>query len=68
MSNIENKITKLGYKLPNESAPLANYVPVVITEKSKLIFTAGHLPKNNEGEIFKLLYYEVENVYQSSFI
>ena len=51
MSNIENKMTKLGYKLPTESAPLANYVPVVITEKSKLIFTAGHLAKNNKGEI-----------------
>ena len=37
MSTIENKITKLGYELPNESAPLANYVPVVLAEQSKLI-------------------------------
>ncbi len=51
MSTIENKITKLGYELPNESAPLANYVPVVLAEQSKLIFTAGHLPKNKNGEI-----------------
>mgnify|MGYP001047685670 CR=1 FL=1 len=51
MSKIDIKISKLGYELPDESAPLANYVPVVIAEQSKLIFTAGHLPKNNKGEI-----------------
>jgi enamine deaminase RidA (YjgF/YER057c/UK114 family) len=51
MSKIDFKINKLGYKLPNESAPIANYIPTVVAEKSKLIFTAGHLPKNVKGEI-----------------
>ena len=51
MSTIDEKLAKLGYKLPDEAPPLANYVPAVITQKSKLIFTAGHLPKNESGEI-----------------
>jgi enamine deaminase RidA (YjgF/YER057c/UK114 family) len=40
--NAEKKILELGLKLPEPNAPLANYVPAVIS--GKLIFVSGHGP------------------------
>ncbi len=39
---IEEKIAKLGYKVPEAPKPLAAYIPV--TKVDNLVFTAGQLP------------------------
>ena len=43
--SIREKIKELGLDLPVAAAPLAAYVPAVIT--GKLVFTAGQLPMLN---------------------
>lgn len=43
MSTPEERLAELGHRLPDESAPLAAYVPAVRT--GDLVFTAGQLPR-----------------------
>lgn len=45
---IEDKITELGYKLPEAPKPLAAYVPAIKVDN--LVFTSGQLPTEN-GEL-----------------
>ncbi|MEO5920179.1 MAG: RidA family protein [Pseudolysinimonas sp.] len=42
MSAIDDRLTKLGLKLPSVSKPVAAYVPAIVT--GNLVFTAGQLP------------------------
>ncbi len=42
MSRIEERITELGYQLPEAPAPVAAYVPAVTT--GNYVFTSGQLP------------------------
>ena len=49
MSSVEEKLEKLGFKLPEISAPVAAYIPA--KRAGNLIFTAGQLPMVN-GELF----------------
>jgi enamine deaminase RidA (YjgF/YER057c/UK114 family) len=46
--SIENRITELGYALPNPPQPIANYVGAVQT--GNLVFVAGHGPRGANGE------------------
>jgi enamine deaminase RidA (YjgF/YER057c/UK114 family) len=45
---IENRLQALGIVLPPAAAPLANYVPFVIT--GDLLFLSGQGPKSPEGK------------------
>ena len=49
MGATEERIASLGYALPEEAAPLANYVPAVYVESAGLAFTSGHIPRNPDG-------------------
>jgi enamine deaminase RidA (YjgF/YER057c/UK114 family) len=49
MNSVEEKLAKLGIKLPEISAPVAAYIPA--KRAGNLIFTAGQLPMVN-GELF----------------
>ena len=40
--SIEARLTELGIELPAAAAPVANYVPFVIT--GNLVFVSGQLP------------------------
>ena len=42
MGKVEQKITDLGFTLPQTAKPLAAYVPAAVT--GNLVFTAGQLP------------------------
>ncbi len=42
MSQIEQKITDLGFALPETAKPLAAYIPAV--QSGNLVFTSGQLP------------------------
>jgi len=46
--SFENRIEELGLALPETSAPVANYVPCVVT--GNLLFTAGQIPRR-DGEL-----------------
>ena len=45
----ENKLTELGLTLPTPAAPVANYVPYVIS--GNLVFISGQISKIGEEEI-----------------
>ena len=47
---IEQKIISLSLELPIAAAPVANYVPYVIT--NKLVFISGQLPMQNGKLIY----------------
>jgi enamine deaminase RidA (YjgF/YER057c/UK114 family) len=49
MNSVEEKLAKLGIKLPEISAPVAAYIPA--KRAGNLIFTAGQLPMVN-GELY----------------
>jgi enamine deaminase RidA (YjgF/YER057c/UK114 family) len=49
MSSIDNNLKKLGITLPAPVAPLANYVPAVIT--GSLLVISGQLCLNAEGKL-----------------
>lgn len=40
--NLEQKLTQLGYELPQAAAPAANYVPYVVSGSH--VFVAGQIP------------------------
>lgn len=46
--HIEARLEELGLTLPETAKPKGNYVPV--TRSGNLLFTAGHLPINAQGE------------------
>ncbi len=48
MGSIENKLEKIGLKLPEIPKPVAAYIPA--KQSGKLVFTAGQLPMVN-GEL-----------------
>ncbi len=48
---IEARLAELGVTLPNPAAPLANYVPSVVT--GNLLFVSGQLPMGPDGLAFK---------------
>ena len=45
----EEKLGALGLKLPDVSAPVANYVPAVRT--GNLVHLAGHIPRDGDGKV-----------------
>jgi enamine deaminase RidA (YjgF/YER057c/UK114 family) len=45
MSAIDKKLAELGITLPNPPAPIAAYVPYVVTDR--LVFVAGQVPSEN---------------------
>ena len=47
--SIEKRLSELGISLPPAAAPLANYVPYV--QEGSLIFIAGQLPRNEDGQL-----------------
>ncbi len=47
MSQIENRLTELGVRLPTPAAPVANYVPFV--RSGNLLFISGQLPFGADG-------------------
>jgi enamine deaminase RidA (YjgF/YER057c/UK114 family) len=49
MSSIDDNLKKLGITLPTPAAPLANYVPAVIT--GNLLIISGQLCLNGEGKL-----------------
>jgi len=49
MSSIDNNLKKLGITLPTPAAPLANYVPAVVT--GNLLVISGQLCLNAEGKL-----------------
>lgn len=46
---IEARLTELGVELPTPGAPVANYVRAV--RSGNLVFLAGHIPRNDAGEV-----------------
>jgi uncharacterized protein with NAD-binding domain and iron-sulfur cluster len=49
---IKQKINEMGFKVPEPSTPIANYVPAVSfseSGKTKLVYVSGTGPKTNEG-------------------
>lgn len=50
MSEIERRIDSLGYALPEQVAPVANYVPAVSVSGSGLVYLSGHVPRTASGE------------------
>lgn len=42
MSDVENKLSELGFKLPESAPPLFNYVPYVVA--GNMVFVAGQVP------------------------
>lgn len=49
MSAIEDRLKDLGYDLPAQVVPVANYVPTASAMMSNLIFTSGHVPRKPDG-------------------
>ena len=49
MGAIEDRISSLGYTLPSEAAPVANYVPAVLVGEAGLVYTSGHVPRRDDG-------------------
>ena len=49
MGAIEEKISSLGYTLPSEAPPVANYVPAVSVDGAGLVYTSGHVPRRDDG-------------------
>ena len=49
MSAIEAKLAALGITLPTPAAPIANYVPAVLT--GNLLFVSGQLPFGADGKL-----------------
>mgnify|MGYP001379027173 CR=1 FL=1 len=49
MSVIEDRLKEIGLSLPNPSAPVANYLPAVIS--GNLAFLSGHVPRNPDGSL-----------------
>ena len=49
MGSIEERIASLGYTLPDAAAPVANYVSTVSVDGAGLVFTSGHVPRNEDG-------------------
>ena len=47
MSRIENRLAEAGYTLPDAMAPVANYVPFVIS--GDLVFISGQISKRPAG-------------------
>ena len=47
MSEVEHRLAAMGVRLPTPAAPVANYVPYVIS--GKLLFISGQLPMGNGG-------------------
>ena len=48
-NNIENKLLKMGIKLPKPAAPVASYLPYIIS--NNLLFISGQGPFNEKGLI-----------------
>ncbi len=49
MSEIERRLESLGYDLPEQSAPVANYVPSVSAVGGRLVHLSGHVPRTPDG-------------------
>ena len=49
MGAIEERISSLGYTLPSQAAPVANYVPAVSVDGAGLVYTSGHVPRRDDG-------------------
>jgi len=49
MGTVENRLNELGLKLPQAAAPVATYVPYVIT--GDLLVVSGQLPLGPDGKI-----------------
>lgn len=45
----EKRITEMNLELPPAASPVANYVPAV--RSGNLVFLAGHIPRDAEGEL-----------------
>jgi len=48
MSKVEERLAKLGHKVPDPGTPMFNYVGAVKT--GNLVFVAGHGPRREDGE------------------
>ena len=48
MSQVEDRLAKLGHKVPDPGTPMFNYVSAVKT--GNLVFLAGHGPRREDGE------------------
>jgi enamine deaminase RidA (YjgF/YER057c/UK114 family) len=48
MSQVEDRLAKLGHKVADPGTPVANYVGAVKT--GNLVFVAGHGPRREDGE------------------
>jgi enamine deaminase RidA (YjgF/YER057c/UK114 family) len=48
MLSVEEKLSDLGYKLPESAPPLFNYVPYVVT--GNMVFVAGQVPIGGERD------------------
>jgi enamine deaminase RidA (YjgF/YER057c/UK114 family) len=49
MSEIEQRLASLGYVLPDQAAPVANYVSAVRAQGARLVFLSGHVPRTLDG-------------------
>jgi len=47
MSKVENRLKELGIQLPTPNAPVANYVPYVVS--GKLVFISGQVTIAPDG-------------------
>src|SRR2546430_17732732 len=48
MSQVEERLAKLGHKVPDPGTPKFNYLGAVRT--GNLVFVAGHGPRREDGE------------------
>src|SRR5256885_15328028 len=48
MSQVEERLAKLGHEVPDPGTPMFNYVGAVKT--GNLVFVAGHGPRREDGE------------------
>ena len=48
MSKVEERLAKLGHKVPDPGVPLFNYVVAVKT--GNLVFVSGHGPRREDGQ------------------
>ena len=51
MAKIEDRIRSLGYTLPEEAVPVANYVPAVAVDGAGLVYTSGHVARRADGSL-----------------
>jgi enamine deaminase RidA (YjgF/YER057c/UK114 family) len=51
MSEIERRLESLGYVLPEQVTPVANYVPAVSVAGVGLVYLSGHVPRTPDGGI-----------------